>query len=171
MVFWLFQLPHLLMIKSAIFCHVNNFDSTKLSIFGLIQIWECALNRCTIEPVHKPILDTCHLYILGATYPKHVLFCESLCANDSIWKFAWHSNSTYLRHLPFEFLIGHVLVGVNPNDRCVVVAPLPQIAKLPKESQNNGLKICKPVWVGILPSFEWGWHFGIWSWFEWNNQP
>jgi hypothetical protein len=26
------------------FYHVDIFDSTKLAIYGLIQIWECALN-------------------------------------------------------------------------------------------------------------------------------
>ena len=40
-----------------------------------------------------------------------------------------------------EFLVGHVLVGVNPCGSCVVVAPLPQIAMLPETSQNNGFKI------------------------------
>ena len=28
-------------------------------------------------------------------------------------------------------------MGVNPHGRGVVVAPLPQLAKLPKTSQNN----------------------------------
>ena len=44
-----------------------------------------------------------------------------------------------------EFLAGHVLVSVNPCGRCVVVAPLPQIAKLPKKSQNNDFKICELI--------------------------
>ena len=53
-------------------CRVDNFDSTKLVIFGLIQIRECALNWFLVESVHKLKLDICHLCGLGATYPKHV---------------------------------------------------------------------------------------------------
>ena len=41
-------------------------------------------------------------------------------------------------------------VGVNPCGRCVVVAPLPQIAKFPKNSQNNDFKIYELIWVGIF---------------------
>ena len=51
-----------------------------------------------------------------------------------------------------KFLLGHVLVGVNPCGRCTVVAPLPQIAQLPQKSQNNGFKICELV--GVFPSIE-----------------
>jgi hypothetical protein len=46
----------------------------------------------------------------------------------------------------------HVLVGINPYGRCVrtvVVAPLPQIHKLPKTSQDNGFKICELIEVGL----------------------
>ena len=57
------------------FSHVNNFDSTKLTIFELIQDWRCVLNRFTMELVHEPKLDICHLRGLGATYPKHLFFC------------------------------------------------------------------------------------------------
>ena len=67
------------MFKFAMFCHVDNFDSTKLVIFGLIQIWECALNWFTMEPVHEPKLDICHLCGLGATYPKHVFLLIPMC--------------------------------------------------------------------------------------------
>ena len=123
------------------FCHVDNFDSAKLVIFGLIQIWECALNWFTMELVHKPKLDICHLCGLGALYPKHV-FGWSLHANDSqlIWKFAWHSNVANSKHLLLNNLVGHVLVGVNPCGRCAVVALLPQIAKIPKKSKYDSFK-------------------------------
>ena len=63
-------------------CHMGIFDSTELAIFGLIQIWEYALNWFIVESVHEPKLDICYLCGLGATYPKHV-FGWSLCANDS----------------------------------------------------------------------------------------
>ena len=65
-------------------------------------------------------------------------FCWSLCANDSqlVWKFALPSNATYPKHLPLEFSIGHVLVGVNSHGRCAIVAPMPQIAKLPKNHKT-----------------------------------
>ena len=59
-------------------------------------------------------------------------------------------NIAYYKHLSSEFLIGYVSVGVNPCERCIVVAPPPQIARLPNKSQNNGFKICELIWVGIL---------------------
>ena len=45
-----------------------------------------------------------------------------------------NSNARHVQHLPVEFLVGHVLVGVNPCRRCAVVALQPQIAKLPQKS-------------------------------------
>ena len=76
-----------------------------LIIFGLLQIWECALNWCTLKPIHKHILDICLLVLV--------------------------------------ILDRHVLVGVNPCGRCVIVVPLPQIPKLLKKSQNIDFKICE----------------------------
>ena len=59
-------------------CYVlpRNLDRTKLFyfVFGLIQIWECALNLFILEPVHKHLLDVCHLHGLGAAYLRHI-FC------------------------------------------------------------------------------------------------
>ena len=52
---------------------MDDFDSTKLFIFLLIQIWECALNLFIVELLHECLLDICHLYSLGATYlAQHV---------------------------------------------------------------------------------------------------
>ena len=56
------------MFKFAMFYHVNHFDSTKLAILGLIQIWECALGWFVMEPIHEPKLDICQLRNLRATY-------------------------------------------------------------------------------------------------------
>jgi hypothetical protein len=44
-----------------------------------------------------------------------------------------------------QILVRHVLVGVNPCEKCRVVAPLPQIAMLPTKLQNNGFKICEMI--------------------------
>ena len=55
-------------------CQVDNFDLTELVIFGLIQIWDCALNGFILEPLHECLVDICDLRGLKATYPKHV-FC------------------------------------------------------------------------------------------------
>ena len=45
-------------------------------------------------------------------------------------------------------------MGVNPCERCTIVAMLPQIAKLPKKNhENNGFEICELIQVGILPLF------------------
>ena len=63
------------MFKSAMFCHVHNFDSTELAISRLIQVLDCALNRFTMKQVHKPKLVICHLHGLGSAYPKHVICC------------------------------------------------------------------------------------------------
>ena len=58
---------------------MDNFNSVELAIFGLIQIWECALSWFTVEPVHKCQPDICHLHGLGATYPKHVFLLILKC--------------------------------------------------------------------------------------------
>jgi len=50
------------MFKYVVFCLVVNFDSTKSVIFLSIQIWECALNYFTMEPVHELKLGICHLH-------------------------------------------------------------------------------------------------------------
>ena len=50
-------------------------------------------------------------------------------------------NASYLKYLSLEFSVGHVLVGVNRCGRGTVVALLPQVAKHPKKSQNNGFDI------------------------------
>ena len=70
------------MFKFVMFFRVDNFGSTKFVIFGLIQIWDCALNWFAMKLVHKPKLDICHLCGLGVAFPKHVL-CRSLHVNDS----------------------------------------------------------------------------------------
>ena len=164
------------MFKFAMYCQMDKYDSTKLAIFGLIQIWECALDWFTVELVHERLLDICHLRSLGATYPKHVLYW-SPCANDSqlIWKFAWHSKVAYSKHLSLGFLVGHVLVSVNPCGRCAVVAPLPPIAKLSLKFGKIGFRIYELIWVGIFPFF---WmrvkicHLEmIWVEFQSKNQP
>ena len=58
----LFQLCLLFMLKFAIFCQVDTFDSTWLIIFELFQIWECALNNFTVELIHEPKVDICQLH-------------------------------------------------------------------------------------------------------------
>ena len=136
------------------FCHMDDFDSTKLTIFGLIQIWECALNWFTMKSAHKPKFDICHLYGLG----QHILnmfFCWFLLCK---WfpidlKICVTFKCSIFQTLPLGFLLGHVLVGVNPCGRCTVMTHVPQIAKLPKKSQNDSFKICELIWVGVLLLF------------------
>ena len=74
MVSRLFQLLLLFVFMSAMLCHMDHFDLTKLVVFGLIQIWECALNWVTVEPVHEHLLDICQLHSLGTTFPEHDFF-------------------------------------------------------------------------------------------------
>ena len=135
------------MFKSAMLCHANDFDSTKLVIFwinlnmGVLSIglqWNRSMNQNST-------------LVTSAIQGQHTLnmfFCWSLCANDSqlIWKFAWHSNTTYPKHLPLEFLGGHV-EGVRLWHCCL------QLQSFPKNSQNNGFKNCELIWVGMLPPF------------------
>ena len=51
---------------------MDNIDLTDISDFGLIPIWECALNWILLELIDEPKLNICHLHDLRATYPKHV---------------------------------------------------------------------------------------------------
>jgi hypothetical protein len=64
------------MFKFAMYFHVDNFDSAKFFIFGLILIGECALNWFIMEPVHEPKFDICHLPGFQAAYPKHGFFLD-----------------------------------------------------------------------------------------------
>jgi hypothetical protein len=150
--------------------HVDKFVESKLStwldttilymiqqsypFFWLIQIWECALNRFTVELVHECMLDVCHLQDLGAMYAEHFFYC-SLCANDSqlIWKLAWHSNTTYPKHLSLESLVGHVLVGLSPCGRCIIVHRCLKLQSFPKIHKIIVFKICELIWVGMLSLF------------------
>ena len=59
MVSRLFQPLLLLVFKFTMLCDVDNYDSTKLVVFGLLQIWECALNWFTVEPLHECFFDIC----------------------------------------------------------------------------------------------------------------
>ena len=52
--------------------------------------------------------------------------------------------AAYAKHLPLEFLLGHVLVGVSPCGSCAGLALLPQTAKLSKNSPNC-FKICELI--------------------------
>ena len=105
-----------------------------------------------LEPVHEPKLNICHLHGLGATYTEHVILliptCKWLPIDQKLYM--TFQMQHILKHLLLEFLVEHVLVGINP---CVVVAPSPQIHKLLKTSQDNGFKICELIRVGMLPLF------------------
>ena len=102
-----------------------------------------------------PQTKTWHLYLrgLGTTYPKHC-FVDTYMQKilNSLQKL-YDTQICICKHLVLEFLVGRVLVGVNPCGSCEVVAPLPQIAMHPKKSQNNGLKICELIWACILPLY------------------
>ena len=49
------------MFKSPMFHHLDNFYSTKLAMFGLIQIHVYALYWFTIEPIYKQKINIFHL--------------------------------------------------------------------------------------------------------------
>ena len=57
-------------------CHVDYFDSIELVLFGIIQIWECALNWFTMELVHDHLLDICHLCGLGGNISSTYFFVD-----------------------------------------------------------------------------------------------
>jgi hypothetical protein len=66
MVYELFGLLQLFMFKSAMSYNMDKLDSTKLATYWFIQIWECVIKWCKLEPIHKRLLDICHLHGLGA---------------------------------------------------------------------------------------------------------
>ena len=76
----LFQLLFLFMLKFAMLCNMDNFDSTKLVDFGLIQYGSVLTIFLIVELIYKR--DNYHLHNFGATYPKHVLYWF-LYAHDS----------------------------------------------------------------------------------------
>ena len=134
------------MFMSLMFHHLDNVDSTKLAMFGLIQIWEYTLNQFTMKPIYRKnwhlslvqfkgnISQTCFLLIpIRKWFPIDIKVCVTLKCNIP-------------KHLPLEVLVRHVLMSVNPCGRSAVMAMLAQIAKLPKKSQRNHFKICKPIW-------------------------
>ena len=86
------------MFGSTMFCHVDNFVSTKLSISGSIQIWECALNKFNMDLVHESKLDICHLCGLGATYLEHFFVSIPMCIPFIISYIIIH------QHLKFGFV-------------------------------------------------------------------
>ena len=105
MVSWMFEILLSFVLKSAMFCHMDNFDSTKVSFFGLVQTLECALYWFAMEPIHKPKLYNCHLHGVGVTYPKHVLVNAYVQIDSQLlWKHLVHSNATHLKHLMLEFV-------------------------------------------------------------------
>ena len=59
-------------------CHVDNFDSIKLTKFEITHIWECVLKWFIMESVHERLLDICRLRSLRATYPIHVDPCVQM---------------------------------------------------------------------------------------------
>ena len=64
----------------------------------------------------SPRTKTSHLHLCGlrALYPKHVCLLIPMCKCFPIdLKFAWHSNTTYPKHLPLEFLVGDVSQAIS----------------------------------------------------------
>ena len=53
----------------------------------------------------------------------------------------------------WNYLVGHVLLDVNPCGGSAIVSLLPQIEKLSKKLQQNDFKICELRWVGRLTIF------------------
>jgi hypothetical protein len=87
----------------------------------------------------------------------------------------WSKNlhDTRIQHIPRTPIVGICCwtcdSGCKPCGRCLVVALLPQIAKLPKKSQN--FKICEVIWVTKLPLFWTRLRFVIWRWYKWRFKP
>jgi hypothetical protein len=115
-------------------------------IFGIIQMWRCALNWFTLEPVHRPKLDICHLCgFKGNIYQTcFFLLIPSYVQIIPNWHEFLHdtSNATYPKYLLLDFWIGQVWTGVNPRGRCTVVALLLQIESFPEKSQKPRFVSC-----------------------------
>ena len=110
-----------------------------------------------MELVHEPKINICHLRGFWATYHKHVFLLIPMCKWFPInLKISMTlKRNIFLNIDCWNFLVGHVLVGVNPCGRCTIVALLPQIANLPKKSQNNDFKICELIWVSCILHLFW----------------
>ena len=133
--FRLFQLLLMFMVKFGISCHVDNFDSTKLAIFGLIKHGSVISTGFTTEPFQKHPLDICHLRDLGATYPKHFFLLIPMCK--------WSPNDLRicmnLKHIiSYTFFIGIFSLacvgGCKSTWKVHSCDTVPQIAKLPQNS-------------------------------------
>lgn len=119
-------------------CYVlsrEQFWLNKVSYFlEVIWTWECALNWFTLEPLHECLLNICNLSILG----QHILNMYFLVIPMCIWflidlKICMTLTQHILNKYHWNFF------GWTCVSRCksmwkvcnLVVAPLPQIAKLP----------------------------------------
>ena len=96
-------------------------------------------------------------------FPLDLKICTTLNTQDILNIYHWN------------FLVGHVLVGVAPCRRCAVATSLPQIVQHLKKSQNNSLKICELILIGMLPLF-WmrvtNYHLmKIWMHIWWKTNP
>ena len=92
------------------------------------------------------------LWRLGASCTKHVfVWLIPMCKMFPNWY-------EILQDIQMQHVLNiyywNFYLGVNPCGMWAVVAPLPQIAKLPITSQNNGFKICEMIWVGMSPLFS-----------------
>ena len=127
--------------KSSIFLINSNMGMCSQSVYTGTGPWTHAW--CLSPPRFRGNVGwTCFFY-------------WSLCANDSqlIWKLAWHSNTTYPKHLPLEFLVGHVLVSLSPCGRCTIAHHCLKLQSFPKIHKIMVFKICELIWVGILSLF------------------
>ena len=139
--FWIVSTILLVHVQVSYVLPRGKFWFNKVSYFGINM-------RVCSQLFYHGVNPLTHAWHLSHPQFKGCIsstcFCWSLCANDSqlIWKFARRSNATYPKQLPLEFLVGNALVGVNIHGRCAIVAPLPQITKLPK---NHKLMISRCV--------------------------
>ena len=119
----------------------NEFEHGFVLSIGLQ--WKCSTNAYLTFPSPR----------FRATYAKKNVLIPMCKINP---KFEWQSNGTYPKHLPLEFLAGHVLAGVIHVQGAHLWHHCLKLQSFPKKSQHNGFKICELIWVGILTSFKRG---------------
>ena len=106
--------------------------------------WNCCMNQNLT-------------FVTSAVQRQHILnrfFLWSLHENDCL--FIWNLHDTQTRQTIIVYCQNFSWTrvrGCNPCGRCAIVTLLPQFAKLLKTHEIMVSKVCKLIWVGILPLF------------------
>jgi hypothetical protein len=83
-----------------------------------------------------------------ATYSKHTFLSIPICKRftNDLKNLQDTQTQCILNIYRWNFLVEHVLAGVNPRGRCAIVTPLPQIGKAsPKNHKTTGSRFVELI--------------------------